>query len=108
MPRYDRVRCLAALTLALCLGACSGYLDHNDTVSASAGDAVDANAAIHTIDPWPPASERVDILTDGQRIMPSKKVAVTPPADMAATAAPSAAPPPAPDSSAPSTEAKAN
>ncbi len=40
-PRQTRqLRLLVALGLAGGLGACSGYLDHNDTVSASAGDAV--------------------------------------------------------------------
>jgi hypothetical protein len=59
---------LAALALSALLTACSGYLDNGDTVSRSAGDAVDANAAIHTIDPWPLAASSTEILSDGRAI----------------------------------------
>jgi hypothetical protein len=59
---------IAALALSAFLTGCSSYLDNGDTVSRSAGDAVDANVAIHTIDPWPLAASETEILSDGSAI----------------------------------------
>ena len=42
--------------LAAALSGCADYLNRRDTVSARAGDAVDANLAIQTINPQPPAA----------------------------------------------------
>jgi hypothetical protein len=49
-----------AVLLAAMLGGCSDlYWDRRDTIAFWAGDAPASNAAIHTIDPWPPrAAER--------------------------------------------------
>ena len=85
-----RIRALhasAVLALAASLAGCSGYFSHNDTVSASAGDAVDANIAIQTIDPWPLASSQTEILYNGNSTMAA--AGATPVA--AAAAAPVAA-----------------
>jgi hypothetical protein len=86
------LRTSCALALAAALAGCSGYFDHNDTVSASAGDAVDANAAIHTIDPWPYAASRTEILSDGYSAAPAAASATTTagaaPAATTATATP--------------------
>jgi hypothetical protein len=90
------VRGLTALALVASLTACSGYLDHNDTVSAAAGDAVAANAAIQTVDPWPRASERTVIMTDGRTVKTTRVdpgVAVTTPAAEQQAADPSAVKP---------------
>jgi hypothetical protein len=38
---------------ALPAAGCADYLNHRDTVALAAGDAVNANGAIETIDPWP-------------------------------------------------------
>ena len=56
-----------AVLLAVPAG-CADYANHRDTVTLAAGDAVAANAAIQTIDPWPPGAERTVILSDGRRI----------------------------------------
>jgi hypothetical protein len=81
-PRRTSLRLLAAVGAVAALGGCSGYFDHNDTVSASAGDAVDANIAIQTIDPWPYASSKTRILSNG---LPAASAGST--AGAAATAA---------------------
>ncbi len=59
---------LVAASLSLLLGACSAYTGYADTVEPSAGDAVAANVAIHTIDPWPYASSKTGISADGKRV----------------------------------------
>jgi hypothetical protein len=59
---------IAALVSTLFLGACTDmYLDRRDTVSFGAGDAVAANKAIQTIDPWPAYAGRTEIAYDGER-----------------------------------------
>ena len=59
---------LAALVLGLGLSACTPYLERRETVSFHAGDAVAANRAIHTIDPWPAEAVRTDIPHSGRKI----------------------------------------
>jgi len=53
-PKSKRVVLLCLLAAAL--SGCADYLNRRDTVSARAGDAVDANLAIQTINPQPPAA----------------------------------------------------
>jgi hypothetical protein len=65
MPRTDH---LLVATLAAALASCSAYTDYGDTVDRSAGDAVNANIAIQTIDPWPYASSKTEISADGKRV----------------------------------------
>ena len=45
---------LAVLAVATLVGACADYSNRWDTVSGRAGNAPEANTAIHTISPWPP------------------------------------------------------
>jgi hypothetical protein len=60
---------VAAATLGTALGGCSQlYWDHRDAVGLSAGDAIAANEAEQTIDPWPPFSGNTNIVTNGQRM----------------------------------------
>lgn len=44
------------------------YLARRDTIALGAGDAMDSNRAIHTIDPWPPYSRNDRLQFDGQRM----------------------------------------
>ncbi|MGD9867189.1 MAG: hypothetical protein AB7U38_04215 [Hyphomicrobiales bacterium] len=44
------------------------YLNRRDTATFSSGDAKAANAAIHTIDPWPAYSKDTRIAHDGARM----------------------------------------
>lgn len=71
--RTDRKRpiaaALAAALLAVTLGACSDiYFDRRDTVALGAGDAIAANEAEQTIDPWPARSGNTNIAANGQRM----------------------------------------
>lgn len=45
----------------------SDYLQRSDTILLGAGNAKDANAAIHTITPWPPYVGNTRIHIDGRR-----------------------------------------
>jgi len=59
----------AAVTLGAVLGGCSDlYYDRRDTIALSAGDAIAANAAEQTVDPWPPHSGDTNIPTSGQKM----------------------------------------
>ena len=44
------------------------YLDRRDTISLHAGDAVAANIAVQTIDPWPRVAGNRDIPANGDRM----------------------------------------
>lgn len=72
------VRTFGFLPLAVVLGGCwSGiyenpaapYVNRSDTVTLSAGNAKDVNAATHVIDPWPPYVGDRRIRGDGERMV---------------------------------------
>lgn len=58
----------ALAALAASLASCSDYLARRDTLTLGTGEAVQANMAMHTIDPWPPRSRRIDPYTNGERL----------------------------------------
>lgn len=90
-PKTDRA--LAATAVICCLlgallSGCSDpgfYLDRRDSIALSAGDAVAANAAMQTIDPWPLQSANTRFAATGQRMQSAveryRNDAVTPPVD---------------------------
>jgi hypothetical protein len=49
----------------------SDYLQRSVTINLGAGNAKDTNAAIHTIDPWPPYVGHTRIRGDGRRAVDS-------------------------------------
>ena len=60
---------MAVATLGPALGGCSDlYWDRRDAIGLGAGDAIEANKAMETIDPWPAASANTNIATNGQRM----------------------------------------
>jgi type IV pilus biogenesis protein CpaD/CtpE len=62
---------MAALGLALGLGACSEYaeyMDRKDTIAFSAGNAVQTNIVTQVPDPWPSYARNRNIATDGERM----------------------------------------
>lgn len=61
-------RAFALTAVSAGLAACSDYLARRDTLTLGTGEAVQANMAMHTIDPWPPRSRRIDPYTDGERL----------------------------------------
>ena len=70
MPRSDKMRIIAgAVLLASILAGCSDiYYDRRETVSFAAGDALASAQAVHTVDPWPPASANRNVPGYGPRV----------------------------------------
>src|SRR5437763_17039696 len=71
-------RLLGSLLLAAALGGCSSglyenpaaqYVARTDTVTLSAGNAKDVNAATHVIDPWPRNVKDRRISGNGERMV---------------------------------------
>jgi hypothetical protein len=60
---------LVAIALAATSGGCVDYLARRDSIADHAGNAVAANLAIQTIDPWPPGVGRTDIPVNGRRMV---------------------------------------
>ena len=58
---------LAAALLTAAAGGCTDSLSRRETIAPYAGNAMAANRAIHTIDPWPAASARTDIPVSARR-----------------------------------------
>jgi hypothetical protein len=70
-PRIERTAgaIAAAVTLCVTLAGCSDiYFDRRDTVALTANDAVAANAALQTVDPWPAHSGNTNIAFNGQKM----------------------------------------
>ena len=71
------MRTLGPLALAAACGGCwagpyespaAEYLHRSDTITLSAGNAKDVNAATHIIDPWPRRVTNRRIPSNGERI----------------------------------------
>lgn len=61
------LRSAGLLALAASLAGCNWY-SRRETISYQAGDAVAWNRAVHTIDPWPVASNDTNIPVSGRRV----------------------------------------
>jgi hypothetical protein len=60
---------VASATLGVMLGGCSDlYMDRRDQIGLSAGDAIAANQAMETNDPWPAHSGNTNLAFNGQRM----------------------------------------
>ena len=57
----------AAMALAGCLDDASRYDLGRDTISLSAGEAVEHNMAVQVIDPWPKTARNTNIPLSGER-----------------------------------------
>jgi hypothetical protein len=64
---------LLALAMALPLGGCVDSLNNRDTVTFGVGNAVAANRAIHTVDPWNPVSRETQIVTSGDMVIAARQ-----------------------------------
>jgi hypothetical protein len=76
MIKITKLICVLIVTLTL--GGCwngpyedtaSMYLQRSDTITLSAGNAKDANAVTHIIDPWPRGGGNRRIQADGERMV---------------------------------------
>ncbi|MGR3686883.1 MAG: hypothetical protein ACU0D5_11655 [Paracoccaceae bacterium] len=53
---------MACAILASSLSGCADYMNHRDSVTLGAGNAPEANTAIHTINPFPPGASNTTIV----------------------------------------------
>lgn len=84
--RNDLLLKVAALALVGACGACSDNLARRDTIAYSAGNAMAANRAIQTIDPYPRRSFERGQQTDGVKAQQAVRRYLAP--DAAAPVAP--------------------
>ena len=78
LPRSKLTVAILLCCVITALAGCSGgqpfddpfetYVHRSNTITLSAGNAKEANAAIHVIDPWPPYANDTRIPGDGQRM----------------------------------------
>ena len=47
--------------LAMSLSGCADYMNHRDSVTLGAGNAMEGNIGLHTIDPFPEVANNTDI-----------------------------------------------
>lgn len=67
--RPARLGAAAAIVATALLGGCSDiYMDHRDSISFTAGDAIEANKTAQIYDPWPQHSRNVNYAANGQRM----------------------------------------
>lgn len=64
-----RLLCMASILALVPLAGCADHFERRDTIAASTGNAMRANAAIHTIDPWPPSAFGRHQSLDGERAL---------------------------------------
>jgi hypothetical protein len=85
---------------ALLAGCSDIYLARRETIAFSAGDAMAANAAEQTVDPWPRYSNNNNLTFNGERMQRAVECyrvgKVTPPPDLDPSTDAGAAPPPPP------------
>lgn len=62
MRLSKRSKAFLCLMLVGGLAGCADYLNRRDTLAVGAGNAPEANTAIHTIDPFPPAASDTKII----------------------------------------------
>ncbi len=71
MKTSSKLPCaLARFIAAVCLvalAACSESMARRDAINPSLGNAIAANTALQTIDPWPRYVEKTHIHTDGAK-----------------------------------------
>ena len=58
---------LSVAAVTLLAAGCQDYASRRDTIAFHAGEAAAYNKAVHIIDPWPAASARTSLETDGAR-----------------------------------------
>lgn len=59
-------RVFLVLAAASLISGCADYMNHRDSITFGLGNAVEANKAIHTQDPFPRVAQNTRIATDGK------------------------------------------
>lgn len=65
--RWASSRVLLLVSCAA-LTSCADYLASRDSITLGAGNAMEANVGIHTIDPFPPVARNTRIEGDGHAV----------------------------------------
>lgn len=60
------------------LSGCADYMSHRDTVTFGAGNAMEANMAIHTVNPFPPRAYNTNMERDGKSVANAQNRYLTP------------------------------
>ncbi|WP_420415379.1 hypothetical protein [Roseibium sp.] len=68
-----KISLLAAAATAIQLSACADHMAHKDGVTFGAGSAVEANIGIHTVDPFPRAAYRTQMVRDGKSVVKAQE-----------------------------------
>ena len=58
------------------LAGCADYMNHRDSVTLGAGNAVEGNIGLHTIDPFPADAYDTDIDRQGTEVVTKKPLIV--------------------------------
>lgn len=66
MPLRRSKRLFLVLAAASLISGCADYMNHRDSITFGLGNAVEANKAIHTQDPFPRVAQNTHIATDGK------------------------------------------
>ena len=61
-------RALLVLAATSLISGCADYMNHRDTITFGAGNAMEANKGIHTQDPFPRVAQNTRIAADGKVI----------------------------------------
>ena len=75
MSLLSKTKNIVLIGLLLSLSGCADYMNHRDSITLGAGNASEANAAIHEQKSWPPDVSNTTIEVDGNRL-PGGAVAV--------------------------------
>jgi hypothetical protein len=68
MHLSTRSKTLAVIAALLGLSACADYTNHWDSITLGAGNAPEANAAIQSVEPFPPDADNTTIPVPGERL----------------------------------------
>jgi hypothetical protein len=69
---------IAIFVLSAFLSGCADYMNHRDTVTLGAGSAMQANIAVHTVNPFPPQANNTRIDRDGNSVVNAQERYLTP------------------------------
>jgi hypothetical protein len=69
---------LLALLAAMLLGGCADYMNHRDSITLGAGNAMAANLGVHTIKAFPPDAKNTNIRVDGAKVHQAYKRYIEP------------------------------
>ena len=73
-----RTRWIVLIGAPLMLTACADYMSRRDTVTLGAGNAMEANIGLHTVNPFPRQAKNTTIYRDGESAVLAQERYLTP------------------------------